>query len=212
MTSTRKYRPSDNPSATKCLIKAFSDDPLFKKMCEYSSNDWHGFATRAFSWTNYMMAASYDMAEVVVDDNTGEIICVADWELPNMTVMMLLRGIIFAFVILLTDGWCMLKCYVRVMDTLEKKRHELAPTAHHLQVLGAAVQGKGVGSKLIKVGIERAEKAGVPCYLESSNVKNIPFYERHGFQVLEELFLFEDKNTGEKGPPATLMIRKPQQK
>ena len=101
----------------------------------------------------------------------------------------------------------MVKCYVRLMNTLESKRHELAPTAHHLQTLGAAVQGKGYGSKLIQVGIERAEKAGVPCYLESSNVKNVPFYKRHGFQVLEEVFLFEDKATGEKGPPATLMIR-----
>ena len=101
----------------------------------------------------------------------------------------------------------MVKCYLRLTRVLEKKRHELAPTAHHLQILGAAIQGKGVGSKLIRFGIERAEKAGVPCYLESSNVKNIPFYKRHGFEVIEELYLFEDKATGEKGPPATLMIR-----
>ena len=78
-------------------------------------------------------------------------------------------------------------------------RAELAPTAHHLQVLGAAASGK-VGSKLIRFGIERAEKAGVPCYLESSNVKNISFYKRHGFEVIEELYLFEDKATGERPP------------
>merc|ERR1719223_1054955 len=104
----------------------------------------------------------------------------------------------------------MVKNYARVIMILETKRHELAPKAHHLQFLGAAVQGKGLGSKLIQVGIERAEKAGVACYLESSNIKNIPFYERHGFKILEVLYPFEDKASGEKGPPATLMIRQPQ--
>jgi ribosomal protein S18 acetylase RimI-like enzyme len=101
----------------------------------------------------------------------------------------------------------MIKCYINLLTTFEAKRHALAPKAHHLQVLGSAVQGKGYGSKIIQIGIDRAEKAGVDCYLESSNVKNIPFYKRHGFQILEQVYPFEDKNTGEKGPVATLMLR-----
>ena len=88
---------------------------------------------------------------------------------------------------------------------METKRHKLAPTAHHLQILGAAVQGKGIGSKLINYGIERATKSGVPCYLESSNPKNISFYKRNGFEFVEEIFPFE--NDKEKGPVATLMMR-----
>ena len=58
------------------------------------------FATRAFSWSNYMLAISYGMTEVVVDDKTGEILCVAQWELPKMTVMFALRGIVFILYVL----------------------------------------------------------------------------------------------------------------
>ena len=46
-------------------------------MPEYSTSSWDVFATRAFSWTNYLLAISYEMTEVVVDDKTGEILCVA---------------------------------------------------------------------------------------------------------------------------------------
>ena len=59
------------------LKKAFKDDPLFEKMHEHSTSDWDMFATRAFGWSNYMLAISYGMTEVVVDDKTGEILCVA---------------------------------------------------------------------------------------------------------------------------------------
>tara|TARA_A100001015_G_C15044138_1_gene742181 strand:- start:1048 stop:1395 length:348 start_codon:yes stop_codon:yes gene_type:complete len=100
MSSIRKYTPSDNLSATDCLKKAFSDDPLFRKMHEHSTSNWDMFATRAFSWYNYMLAISYGMTEVVVDDKTGEILCVAQWELPKMTVMFALRGIVFVLYVL----------------------------------------------------------------------------------------------------------------
>lgn len=29
----------------------------------------------------------------------------------------------------------------------------------------------------------RAEAEGVPCYLETVNEKNVPFYQKHGFVV-----------------------------
>lgn len=100
MTSIRKYQPSDNLSATACLKKAFRDDPMFKKVWEYSNNDWDVFATECFSWGSYMLAASYDMTDVLVDNETGEIVCSAGWELPHMTVMMALRGICFMLYLL----------------------------------------------------------------------------------------------------------------
>ena len=77
--------------------------------------------------------------------------------------------------------------YFRVMIALESKKAELGIKAHHhLQCIGTHVsmQRKGVASRLISVGIARAEKARLPCYLESSNPSNIPFYERHGFRVI----------------------------
>jgi ribosomal protein S18 acetylase RimI-like enzyme len=45
-------------------------------------------------------------------------------------------------------------------------------------------QGQGLGSLLIKEGLRRCDEQGLPAYLESSNPKNIPLYERHGFEVM----------------------------
>jgi GNAT superfamily N-acetyltransferase len=45
-------------------------------------------------------------------------------------------------------------------------------------------QGRGYGSALLRYALEQVDRAGVPAYLESSNPRNVPLYERHGFKVL----------------------------
>lgn len=47
-----------------------------------------------------------------------------------------------------------------------------------------AYQGRGLGSALLKRRLRLADEQGMPAYLESSNVKNVPLYERHGFSVI----------------------------
>ncbi|MGI9591477.1 MAG: GNAT family N-acetyltransferase [Myxococcota bacterium] len=68
--------------------------------------------------------------------------------------------------------------------------------AHHpkdphwyLPVIGVdpAHQGAGVGSALLSKALERVDADGLPAYLESSNIANVPLYRRHGFEVLAEI-------------------------
>lgn len=47
-----------------------------------------------------------------------------------------------------------------------------------------ARQGEGLGSAMIKEGLRLCDAQGLPAYLESSNPRNIPLYERHGFEVI----------------------------
>jgi len=45
-------------------------------------------------------------------------------------------------------------------------------------------QGQGYGSALLRYALEHVDRTSAPAYLESSNPRNVPLYERHGFEVL----------------------------
>lgn len=45
-------------------------------------------------------------------------------------------------------------------------------------------QGKGHGSALMQHALVQCDRDGKPAYLESTNPKNIPLYERYGFESL----------------------------
>jgi GNAT superfamily N-acetyltransferase len=46
-------------------------------------------------------------------------------------------------------------------------------------------QGQGAGTVLLRHMLGRVAHTGVPCYLESVDEANLPFYERLGFAVVE---------------------------
>lgn len=48
-------------------------------------------------------------------------------------------------------------------------------------------QGQGWGSALLKAALRRVDEEGLPAYLESSSPRNVPLYERHGFEVIGEI-------------------------
>lgn len=64
------------------------------------------------------------------------------------------------------------------------------------------LHGHGYGSRLLTHALARCDADGTPAYLESSNVRNIPLYERHGFRVLGTIRIGD-------GPPITPMLRRP---
>ena len=74
----------------------------------------------------------------------------------------------------------------------------------YLAVLGTAPehQGRGVSAAVMDPILRRCDAAGVPAYLESSNVVNIPLYERRGFRVTGEIVL-------PGGPTIWPMLRQP---
>jgi GNAT superfamily N-acetyltransferase len=63
-------------------------------------------------------------------------------------------------------------------------------------------QGKGCGAALMQHALIPCDRDGTPAYLESSNPKNIPLYERYGFELLGTIQV-------ETSPAIFPMLRKP---
>ncbi|MDM7923182.1 MAG: N-acetyltransferase [Pyrinomonadaceae bacterium] len=64
---------------------------------------------------------------------------------------------------------------------------EAHPAAEHwyLPMIGVEThfQGQGIGAMLMRHALEHVDREGLPAYLESSNPRNIPLYQRFGFEV-----------------------------
>ena len=63
-------------------------------------------------------------------------------------------------------------------------------------------QGIGLGTALLRAGLERCDRDELPAYLESANPRNRALYERHGFEVLAEI-------QSADAPPVWPMLRRP---
>lgn len=80
------------------------------------------------------------------------------------------------------------------------------PVPHfYLGILGVdpVSQSNGLGGTLVAPVLAECDRTGVLAHLESSNPRNVPFYERHGF-VVEA-----DYRCGADGPVMTMMTRQP---
>jgi ribosomal protein S18 acetylase RimI-like enzyme len=127
----------------------------------------------------------------------------AIWAPPGKPLQAGLRGLLTMLPVLpytITN----MKTTLQLLALVEGK-HPHEPH-WYLASLGTAVeqQGKGVGGALMRPVLAHADAEGMPCYLESSKERNLPFYRRHGFVVVEEVLLPSD------GPTLWTMWREPQ--
>jgi len=64
-------------------------------------------------------------------------------------------------------------------------------------------QNEGLGSILMRHAHVLFDREGTLAYLESTNPRNIPFYQRHGYRLLGTIQIGI-------GPPISPMLREPQ--
>lgn len=103
-----------------------------------------------------------------------------------------------------------------MQDNIDPERHEQVfgmleqvgaghPEDPHwyLPVMGVdpRVQGQGYGAALLGKSLDDCDSSCGLAYLESSNPTNVPFYHRHGFEVIGEIRI-------DGGPVVTRMLRK----
>jgi Acetyltransferases len=64
-------------------------------------------------------------------------------------------------------------------------------------------QGRGLGEQLMAHALARCDADRLPAYLESSNPRNLSFYQRHGFEALGRIQVGSS-------PTLVPMLRRPQ--
>lgn len=74
-------------------------------------------------------------------------------------------------------------------DRVSYALHEQVVSGPHryLFILGAYPPGRGAGDRLLRPGLRRADRDGLPCYLETTAPRALPFYARYGFGVAAEV-------------------------
>jgi ribosomal protein S18 acetylase RimI-like enzyme len=91
-----------------------------------------------------------------------------------------------------------------VFAVLEHMGHFHPEEPHwYLPLIGVdpGLQHQGYGSALLRHALDRCDREGLPAYLESTNERNIPLYERFGFKVLGKI-------RTETSPMITPMLRR----
>jgi GNAT superfamily N-acetyltransferase len=90
------------------------------------------------------------------------------------------------------------------MFSVLEQMEEGHPTFAHWYLPWLAVeplsQGGGLGGELLEQCLTLVDEGRLPAFLETPNPRNIPFYERHGFEVTAEA-------QAGSCPPVTLMLR-----
>jgi GNAT superfamily N-acetyltransferase len=192
----REVTPEDVPGLNRSLARAFYEDPVFGWMLPDAA-DRVRRAERGFAF--YLRKVYLPHHECFMLDGGGG---GALWLPPGRWHLSLLEQLRLAPGMIAATGrrlpWIMM-----ALATIESNH----PSAehHYLAFVGLEpeLQGKGLGTALMRPIIDRCERERVGAYLEASSPRNRACYERQGFEVTEE-FSFP-----RGGPPSWRMWREP---
>ena len=182
----RRATDADVPAMAAVLARAFARDPFFG----YLAGDAPERNLRMrMGWSAILRHASAGLRETWT---TTDVAGVAIWLPPGRGASSLLDSLRMVPALARLTGWRRLREVAAAMELLERRRRAHVAGPHwYLSALGVDPdrQGQGIGSTLLTVVLDRADAEGAPVYLETATARNVLLYERHGFDVVEELIL-----------------------
>ncbi len=179
----RRLRASDRRNIIASAARAFTHDPMF----DYIAGD----RLRAHRLLPGMLRGTVnDLIDVgdcwVADDADGAAVGIAGWLSPSQLPRSSAREARIAIASALSA--------LQVAHPINGARmlaqiEHLHPKYPHwylaLLIVDPDVQGRGLGTRLIRPGLDRATADGLPCYLETQKLSNVSWYQRFGFAVTE---------------------------
>ena len=188
-------------TAAAALARAFVDDPMF----EWVFPD-PGSRTQKLGVLNRIpleYGLRHGLRVTQCDRGRG----VAIWLRPGQSLTPLGMARSGMLAAPLRVGFAPLGRFARANATMEPVHKKAMGAQPHWQLLIVGVdpdlQGQGRGAALVRDGLDRADRDGLPCYLDTSKAANVPFYEHLGFATVDQVPL------GKGGPPGWGMRREP---
>lgn len=172
----------DYSRAGRVLGRAFSEDPLWSVLMPDPE-----LRVRMFTGVAKMIAAAGGVVET-----TARFEAVALWMPPGREIGFgaMVRSRFAPVRWVIRTPRRDLKRMMALQRQVVERRKRLMPEPHWcLEVLGVDPdhQGSGLGSALVRTGVERADSIQSAIYVDTSAEANVGFYERFGFEVIEEM-------------------------
>ncbi|MGK4585910.1 GNAT family N-acetyltransferase [Kitasatospora sp. HPMI-4] len=189
----RPATPEDEAAAVRTLARAFADYPFTRHVV---SADGHEERVRRLQEL-FLTRVGMAYGRVWVTDDAS---AVAVWTTPDRDAS---PGFAEAGPLVGELAGDRAAAYESAERALEPHRPE--EPVWFLATVGVnpASQGRGLGSAVLRPGLDAADHAGYPVFLETSSERNVRFYERLGFTVTADIRLPDN------GPRTWCMRREP---
>jgi GNAT superfamily N-acetyltransferase len=194
----RAMRRQDEDTTAAVLSDAFAADPVMNWLIQYSGDMPRRMLPFFRSAIKIALGSSKPLI-FTTGDGAGAAVWLPpdEWKVSPVDLVKSTPAIVRTFRSRLPVALGMLS----VME----KHHPKEPH-YYLEFLGArrANQGKGLGGALLSAMATRCDEEGMPAYLENSNPRNEPLYNRHGFEKMADSLPLP-----EGCPPLMPMWRRP---
>jgi ribosomal protein S18 acetylase RimI-like enzyme len=179
----RRATSADVEPLARTLARAFFDDPV--AMWAFSQAELRPRALERFQAARVRQLLPEDEVWMAAGHS-----CAALWAPPGRwrTTLRQDAALLGSF----THPRLLARLPLVALGLLDvERKHPHDPPHYYLAMLGTDPdqQGRGLGSALMRPVLERCDVDGVGAFLESSKERNIDFYARHGFRVVQEIRL-----------------------
>lgn len=173
-------------AVSEVLGDAFKDDPVFLNFA--FQNDQKRLGTiQWMSWLMLKYAHNYNTIYTTTEELKGVAIWIPPGQFPLNDFRLLLLG---AYALPFKFRLSKLFQFISLFLKLEELHKANVPQPHwYLLMLGVrpCYQSHGVGRFLIQPILEKADRKGIPCYLETSTERAVRFYQQHSFEVVKTI-------------------------
>jgi ribosomal protein S18 acetylase RimI-like enzyme len=187
----RAAMPEERVRVLQIMVLAFAGDPTFRWMFPDPNEYLEKFA----GFVDADVGQSLDFGTTYVAEQAG---AAAMWFRPGQTADPERSPTYLQ--------QCLSPTLFEAAGELVTQFDQFKPKEPHwyLGVIGVDTRhhGEGLGSTLMKHVLQQIDADASPAFLFSSNLRNRPFYERHGFEIVSEI-------QAGSSPVVTPMIRAP---